>query len=71
MQDREIVALGLRVVWEVGHATANPTLGVVRELGATVPLKLKVLVKLKDMTVPIVPTLKSTGVLTRMLIPPT
>jgi hypothetical protein len=54
-----------------GHVTVKPVTGLVTGVRATVPAKLKVLVKLTDIAEPVAPELKLTGLLTEMVKSPT
>jgi hypothetical protein len=54
-----------------GHVTVRPVTGLVTGDRATVPAKLKVLVRETEMAEPIAPELKFTGLLTEMVKSPT
>ena len=71
LHDVDTVALAFRTVAAVGQVTVKPALGLARELRATVPEKLKVLVKLTDIAIPVAPELKFTGVFVRIVKSPT
>ncbi len=70
-QDAEAVALAVRVMAEARHVTVKPVVGMTTEPRPTVPAKLKVLVRLTDMAVPVAPELKLTGVPTDIAKSPT
>ncbi len=61
----------VRVVAEAGQVTVKPVVGRTTEPRPTVPAKLKVLVRLTDMAVPVAPELKFTGVPTDIAKSPT
>ena len=54
-----------------GHVTVNPVTGLVTAARLTVPAKLNVLVKLTDITEPVAPELKFTGLPTEIEKSPT
>ena len=54
-----------------GHVTVNPVAGLVTGVRATVPAKLKVLVRETEMAEPVAPELKLTGVPTLIVKSPT
>ena len=54
-----------------GHVTVNPVAGLVTGVRATVPAKLKVLVRLTDIAEPVAPELKLTGVTVEIVKSPT
>jgi len=54
-----------------GHVTVSPVAGLMTGVRATVPAKLKVLVKETEMADPVAPELKFTGLLTEIAKSPT
>ncbi len=71
VQEVETVALDVRLVAVAGHVTVKPLVGLTTELRPTVPAKLKVLVRVTDIDVPVAPELKLTGLLGLMVKSPT
>ncbi len=71
VQDAEAVALAVRLVAVAGQVTVRPVVGLTTEVRLTVPAKLKVLVRLTDIAVPVAPELKLTGVPTDIVKSPT
>lgn len=62
VQEAPSVTLAVIAVVEVGQVTARPALGLTVEAIVMLPAKLKVLVKLTEITMPLAPELKLTGV---------
>ncbi len=62
MQDAGVVALAVRVTAVAGQMTVSPVVGLTTEERVTLPAKLKVLVRDKEMAAPVAPELKLTGV---------
>jgi hypothetical protein len=65
-----MVALAMMLTG-AGHVTVKPVTGLVTGVRATVPAKLKVLVKLTDIAEPVAPELKFTGLPTLIVKSPT
>ena len=61
MHEAATVALAV-ILTGAGQVTDNPVAGLVTGVRATVPAKLKVLVRLTDIAEPVAPELKLTGV---------
>ena len=70
MHDAATVALAVMLTG-AGHVTVKPVAGLVTGVRATVPAKLKVLVKLTDIEEPVAPELKFTGLPTLIVKSPT
>ena len=70
MQDAATVAFAV-ILTGAGHVTVSPVAGLMTGVRATVPAKLKVLVKETEMADPVAPELKFTGLLTEIAKSPT
>ncbi len=70
MHDAATVALAVMLTG-AGQVTVNPVAGLVTGVSVTVPAKLNVLVRLTDITEPVAPELKLTGVPTLIVKLPT
>ncbi len=70
MQDAATVAFAVMLTG-AGHVTVSPVAGLMTGVRATVPAKLKVLVKETEMADPVAPELKFTGLLTEIAKSPT
>jgi len=70
VQDATTVAFAV-ILTGAGHVTVNPVAGLVTGVRATVPAKLNVLVRLTEIAEPVAPELKSTGLPTEIVKPPT
>ena len=70
MQDAATVAFAVMLTG-AGHVTVSPVAGLMTCVRATVPAKLKVLVKETEMADPVAPELKFTGLLTEIAKSPT
>src|SRR2546425_13159654 len=66
VQEAATVAFAV-ILTGAGHVTVKPVAGLVTGVRATVPAKLKVLVKLTDIAEPAAPELKLTGLPTVMV----
>ncbi len=71
VQDEDTVAFAVILTAVAGQVTVRPVVGLTTELRATVPAKLKVLVRLTEIAAPVAPVLKLTGVPTLMVKSPT
>ncbi len=71
MQDAGVVALAVRVTAVAGQVTVSPVVGLTTDESATVPAKLKVLVRLTEIAEPVAPVLKLTGEPTLIVKSPT
>jgi len=70
VHDAATVAFAV-ILTGAGHVTVKPVAGLVTGVRATVPAKLKVLVRETDIAEPVVPELKLTGEPTLMVKSPT
>jgi len=70
VHDAATVAFAV-IVTGAGQVTVNPVAGLVTGVRATVPAKLKVLVRLTEIAEPVAPELKLTGVPTLIVKSPT
>ena len=70
VQEAATVAFAV-ILTGAGHVIVNPVAGLVTGVRATVPAKLKVLVRLTDIAEPVAPELKLTGVPTLIVKSPT
>ena len=70
MQEAATVALAV-ILTGAGHVTVKPVAGLTTADRLTVPAKLNVLVKLTDITEPVAPELKLTGLPTLIVKSPT
>ncbi len=70
MHEAATVAFAV-ILTGAGHVTVKPVAGLVTGVRATVPAKLKVLVRETDIAEPVVPELKLTGEPTLMVKSPT
>ena len=70
MHDAATVAFAV-ILTGAGHVTVSPVAGLVTGVRATVPAKLKVLVRLTDIVEPVAPELKFTGLPTLIVKSPT
>ena len=70
MQEAATVALAV-ILTGAGHVTVKPVAGLTTADRLTVPAKLNVLVKLTDITEPVAPELKLTGLPTLIVKLPT
>ncbi len=71
VQDAGEVALAVRVTAVAGQVTVSPVVGLTTDESATVPAKLKVLVRDTEIDAPVAPVLKLTGLLTVIVKSPT
>ncbi len=71
MQDAGVVALAVRLTAVAGQVTVSPVVGLTTDESATVPAKLKVLVRDTEIDAPVAPVLKLTGLLTVIVKSPT
>ncbi len=71
VQDAGLVALAVRVTAVAGHVTVSPVVGLTTDVRATLPAKLKVLVRVTEMAAPVAPVLKLTGLLAEIVKSPT
>ncbi len=71
VQDAGVVALAVRVTAVAGQVTVSPVVGLTTDESATVPAKLKVLVRLTEIAEPVAPVLKLTGEPTLIVKSPT
>jgi len=70
VHDAAAVAFAV-ILTGAGHVTVSPVAGLVTGVRATVPAKLKVLVKETEMADPVAPELKFTGLPTEIVKSPT
>ncbi len=71
VQDAGVVALAVRLTAVAGQVTVSPVVGLTTDESATVPAKLKVLVRDTEIDAPVAPVLKLTGLLTVIVKSPT